>query len=87
MLEWADLFALGRGAHDVHSLRFISGAKPADLLAASMAAEPFLIHILVNKHWRGSRLGYILMLPHSGDTYFCSSQGRLGRNFKLVDIL
>ena len=29
-------------------LRFTSGAKPADLLVASMAAEPFPIHVLVS---------------------------------------
>ena len=32
-----------------HSLRFTSGATPADLLAASMAAEPPLPHILKSK--------------------------------------
>ena len=38
--ECTDLFALGRGVHDVHSLRFTSGATPTDLLVASMTAEP-----------------------------------------------
>ena len=32
--EWATSFTLGRGTHDVHSLRFISGATLADLLIA-----------------------------------------------------
>ena len=32
------LFALGRGVCVAHSLRFTSGATPAHLLAASMAA-------------------------------------------------
>ena len=27
-------------------LRFTSGATPADLLTTSMAAEPFLVHVL-----------------------------------------
>ena len=39
--EWAALFALGRGVHDVSSLRFISGVTPADLLTAGMAAKVF----------------------------------------------
>ena len=43
-LEWAALFVLCRGVHITHSLRFISGVTPADLLVASMAAEPSLPH-------------------------------------------
>ena len=42
--EWAALFALGRGIRVTCSLRFTSGATPANLLVASMAAEPFLPH-------------------------------------------
>ena len=38
-LEQAALFTLGRAICDVCSLRFTSGVPPADLLAASMAAE------------------------------------------------
>ena len=34
------LFALGEGIRVAHYLRFTSGATPADLLAANMAAEP-----------------------------------------------
>ena len=38
------------------TLRFTSGATPADLLTASMAAEPLLTHVLaavrrIHKHW------------------------------------
>ena len=42
--EWAALFKLGRGILVTHSLGFTSGTTPADLLAASMAAEPSLPH-------------------------------------------
>ena len=38
------LFELGRGVCVTCSLRFTSGVIPADLLAASMAAEPSLPH-------------------------------------------
>ena len=38
-LDWATLFTLGRGIHVTCSLRLISGAKPADLLVVTMAAE------------------------------------------------
>ena len=38
--KWASLSALGGGIHFTHSLRFTSGVTPADLLAASMTAEP-----------------------------------------------
>ena len=34
------LFTLGRGVYVTHSLRFSSGAAPADFLDASMAADP-----------------------------------------------
>ena len=37
--EWAGLLPLG-GVHVHRSLRFPSGATPADLLVASIAAEP-----------------------------------------------
>ena len=37
----ATLFMLCRRIHVTHSLRFTSGATPADLLVASIAAEPF----------------------------------------------
>ena len=36
------LFQLGGGICVTHSLRFNSGVTPADLLTASMAAEPSL---------------------------------------------
>ena len=39
--EWVASFILGRGVHDICSLRFISGATPVNLLAASMAASHF----------------------------------------------
>ena len=39
--EWAALFVLGRGIHDICSLRFTSGVTPADLLPASMTASRF----------------------------------------------
>ena len=42
--EWATIFELGGGICLAHSLRFTSGAIPAYLLAASMAAEPSLPH-------------------------------------------
>ena len=38
--ERASLFALGKGIHITHSLIFTSGATSADLLAASIDAEP-----------------------------------------------
>ena len=38
------LFELSGGVHVTHSLRFTSGVTPADLLVASMAAEPSLPH-------------------------------------------
>ena len=38
---WAALFALGGGIHVTCFLRFTSSATPTNLLAASMAAEPF----------------------------------------------
>ena len=38
------LFTLGRCLYVTYSLRFTSGATLADLLAASMAAEPSLLH-------------------------------------------
>ena len=37
--EWAALFTLSGGIYVTHSLRFTSGATPADLLAVSMAAK------------------------------------------------
>ena len=40
--EWAALFELCRGILVTCSLRFISGVTPADLLVASMVAEPSL---------------------------------------------
>ena len=43
--EWAVLFALGRGIHVAHYLRFTSGVTPDELLVASMAAGPILPHI------------------------------------------
>ena len=45
--EWAALFTLSGGAHDVCSLRVTSGATPADLLVPSMAAQPFSSTYLV----------------------------------------
>ena len=39
--EWATLVILGRGIRVTHSLRFTSGATPANLLVASIAAELF----------------------------------------------
>ena len=36
------LFSLGKGMHDVHSLRFTCGVTPANLLVVSMAASHFL---------------------------------------------
>ena len=42
--EWAALFKLGRGVHITRYLRFTSGVTPANLLAASMAAKPSLLH-------------------------------------------
>ena len=38
--KWAALFTIGRGIHVKYSLRLTSGATPANLLAASMAAKP-----------------------------------------------
>ena len=42
--ELAALFKLCGGVHVTHSLRFTSGATPADLFAASMAAKLSLPH-------------------------------------------
>ena len=39
--EWPAIFALGRGIHVTHSLRFTSGATPANLLTASMTAKHY----------------------------------------------
>ena len=39
--EWAALFAFGRGIHDIHSLRFTSGATPLPVYIASIAASCF----------------------------------------------
>ena len=39
--EWVAIVMLGGGIHVTGSLRFTSGVTPADLLAASMATEPF----------------------------------------------
>ena len=44
------LFPLGRGVYLVRSLRFISGATPANLLAASMAAE-LISSTYLQRHW------------------------------------
>ena len=41
--KWAALFALGGRLHDMHSLRFTSGATPADIMAASIAAVGSLL--------------------------------------------
>ena len=40
--------------------RFTSAATPADLMVASMAAEPFSSIYLLKKHLLGSRLGPIM---------------------------
>ena len=42
--EWAALFMLGGHVHVTCLLRFTSGATPADLMVASMAAKPSLPH-------------------------------------------
>ena len=44
------LFALGTGVHGTYSLRFLSGATPADLLAASMVAKP-ISSTYLRRHW------------------------------------
>ena len=36
------LFLLGKGMHDVHSLRYTCGVTPTNLLVVSMAASHFL---------------------------------------------
>ena len=48
--EWAVLFMLSRGIHVTHSLRFTSGATPADLLATSIAAKPISSTYLTCDH-------------------------------------
>ena len=45
--EWAALFKLCQGIHDIRSLRFISGATPLPMYIASIAASR-LTHILHN---------------------------------------
>ena len=40
-LGFKALFTLGKGIHDIRSLRFTSGVTPADLLVASMAADHY----------------------------------------------
>ena len=42
--EWAALFELGGRVYVTRSPRFTSGVTPADLMTASMAAEPSLPH-------------------------------------------
>ena len=37
------------GVHDVHSLRFISGVTPANLLMASMLASQFSLHVCFSR--------------------------------------
>ena len=37
--KWAALFTFGRGVHVTHSLRFTSGATPANLLAAQLISS------------------------------------------------
>ena len=39
--EWAALFELCRGVHDIRSLRFTSGVTPLPVYMASTAAGPF----------------------------------------------
>ena len=43
---WTALFALGGDIQVTHSIRFNSGATPADILVARMAAKPFSLTYL-----------------------------------------
>ena len=39
--EWEALFALGRGIHNIHSLRFTSSVTPLPVYMASIVAHRF----------------------------------------------
>ena len=54
-------------------LRFTSGVTPADLMVASMAAEPFQSMYLRTKYWWGLSPGSIMLLPHSMKQDRCST--------------
>ena len=56
----AVLFRLGGGVCVRGSMRFASGVTIADLLAASMTAEPFSSMLPVSRHWWSSKHGSIV---------------------------
>ena len=63
---WDSLTCMLCHLHTTDSLRFTSGATPADLLAATMVAEPFQFLCLhMYKHWWGSSPESSVPLPHS----------------------
>ena len=65
--EWADLFIFGRDIHVTCSLRFTSGATPADLF-----------HVPVSQHCWSMKLGSITtLLPHSVRSGRCSAESLL----------
>ena len=49
--EWAARFTLGRIVHVIHSMRFTSGPTPANLLSASIAADPIPSTYLPRHCW------------------------------------
>ena len=60
--EWEVFFTLGRGIHDVCSLRFTSGVTPADLLIASMTTSHCSPHACFSRSRMPDSNGD---LPHS----------------------
>ena len=72
--KWAALSALGGGIHFTHSLRFTSGVTPADLLAASMTAEP-ISSIYLEPGIGGDQTGDLSL--HRWMLYWLSYAGQL----------
>ena len=64
--QWSALFVLGKGVHVTHSLRFTSGATPADLLTASIATKMGLKSQFSSKLrvlWKKRRCASLAPLP------------------------
>ena len=73
--EWAALFALSRGIHDIHFLRFTSGATPLLVYMASIAASCFP-HVRVSAEVGCKIQTRMRDLPLHGvyDTHPCPTQ-------------
>ena len=67
--EWEALFAFSRGVRDIHSLRFTSGATPAELLATSMASRVVLFHVTANMMFYFLQLSCNESCPKKYDMY------------------